>query len=88
MTEHIETPHKIKNFDAVAHEAFIRDCAHKIIQANKSNLETVQAHVSQFKEKLKAHKQEQNQFKITQQKTDKLADLAAMIRRSTSAAGC
>ncbi|MGV2873513.1 hypothetical protein [Colwellia sp. E150_009] len=88
MTEHIEIPHKIKNFDAVAHEAFIRECAHEIIQANKSSIETVQAHVSQFKEKLKAHKQEQNQFKITQQKADKLADLAAMIRRSTNTVGC
>jgi hypothetical protein len=86
MTEHIETPHKIKNFDEVAHDAFIRECAHEIIQANKSSKETVQKHVSQFKEKLKAHKKEHQQIK--KEVGAKINILGEMIRRNNNVAGC
>lgn len=88
MTEQTETPHKIKGFDAIAHDNMIRRMAHQVIESNKSSVETVKAHVSQIKENLKAHKVEQNQFKKTVNKAKDLANLASMIRHSTKAAGC
>jgi len=80
MPEQIETPHKIKDFNAIAHDNMIRQMAAKVIQSNKSNLETVKAHVSEVKQKIKAHKIEQNQFKVTLNKAKNLANLASISR--------
>ena len=49
-----EVPHKIKGFNAVAHEAFIRECAHEIIQANKASAEVAQKHLTDIRAKLAA----------------------------------
>lgn len=84
MTEQIEKPHTIKDFDAIAHDAFIRECAHEIIQANKSSIETVQKHVSQFKEKLKNCKQNQNNFKKAIRREQRFSALTSMIQRSVN----
>lgn len=86
--QQVETPHKIKGFDAIAHDAMIRRMAHQVIQNNKSSLETVNKHVSGFKAKIKAHKVEQNQFKRTANKAKKLAELANLARHSANVAEC
>lgn len=85
MTEQIETPHKIKGFDAVAHDNMIRRMAFQVMESNKASLETVNTHVSSFKQKLKTHKIEQNQFKKTLRKIDELAELAS---HCSNVAGC
>ncbi len=84
MTEQIEQPHKIKNFDAIAHDNMIRRMAAQVIESNKSNQETVNLYVSSFKQKLKAHKIEQNQFKKTRRKLD---GLTALARHCATVAG-
>jgi hypothetical protein len=81
MTEQVEIPHKIKDFDAIAHDTMIRRMAAQVIQSNKSSAETVQKHVSQAKEKLKAYKQVNS--KKTIQRKKKFSVLTAMIQRST-----
>lgn len=52
MTEQDQTPVKIKNFDAVWHDAFIRECAHEVMVANASSQETIKVHLSDVRQKL------------------------------------
>ncbi len=89
MTEQkAETPHKIKDFNTIAHDTMIKRMAYQLIESNKSNQETITKTTCKIKQKLKAHKIEQNQFKKTQNKANKLAALAAMIRHSNNVVGC
>jgi hypothetical protein len=80
MTEQIEKPHTIKDFDEIAHEAMIRRMAAQVIRSNKSSIETVQKYVSQFKEDMQALKAKQNQKQIKKQRANNLSVLASMIR--------
>lgn len=86
-TNHVETPHKIKDFDAIVHDTMIRRMAHKVIEINASSKETVNAHVSEIRKKLAEKKLpvkniETNKFEQTKSKVNQLA---VLIRKSNAA---
>jgi hypothetical protein len=85
QAERIETPHKMKGFDAIAHDNMIRRMAYRVIESNKSSIKTITSRVSEIKQKIKTHKIEQNQFKKTRRKLD---GLAALARHCSTVAGC
>ncbi|PCH95671.1 MAG: hypothetical protein COB83_08110 [Gammaproteobacteria bacterium] len=87
MIEQIETPHKIKNFDSVAHDAMIRRMAAQVIQNNKSSQETVNNHVSAIRKKLA----QVEQIKKNYFSTSYLRDFAAkrrLIAQQINVEGC
>ena len=86
-TNQVETPHKIKDFNAIAHDAMIRKMAQQVLEINASSKETVNAHVSEIRKKLAAKKLpvkniETNKFEQTKSKVNQLA---ALIRKSNAA---
>jgi len=63
MTEQIqETPYTFKTAKTFQADALIRKAAAKIIQANKSNLETVNTHVLEIRQKLNAAKPKKKSY--------------------------
>jgi len=56
MTDQNKSKYTFKTAETFQADALIRKAAAKIIQANKSNLETVNAHVLEIRQKLNAAK--------------------------------
>ena len=47
-----QTPHTIKNFNALEHDAMIKRFAHGVMLLNASKPEVVQSHLSKIREKI------------------------------------
>ncbi len=82
QTNQVEKPHQIKDFNAIAHDAMIRRMAQQVLNSNVSSQETVKAHVSEIKAKLKTKKVENNRFKQT---INKINQLSVLARQSLAA---
>jgi hypothetical protein len=82
-TNQVEKPHQIKDFNAIAHDAMIRRMAQQVLNSNVSSQETVNAHVSEIRTKLKTKKVENNRFKQT---INKITQLSEMARHCSAAA--
>lgn len=87
-TNQVETPHKIKDFNAIAHDAMIRKMAQQVLEINASSKETVNAHVTEIRVKLAAKKLpvkkiETNKFEQT---INKINQLSAMARHCSAVA--
>jgi hypothetical protein len=84
QAEQIETPHKIKGFDAVAHDNMIRRMAFQVVENNKASQETVKEKVAEIRQQLKDAKPTNNQFIKTKRK---LSGLVALARHCSTVAG-